>query len=269
MRGHAGDLGIAYFVSVGKKKKAPWFAILQTVISFASLIFILTCPGNSVRTTEEILDWFPQFAHLSLLRKIELGYSSSMNHIMMQPSLVFTLFCVFLLMAVFANSTKTLPRILASVPLAASLLFGFLSPVTSLFFPDLLSICGQMSDIGSGIQLASPLTWIPDIVFTVTLLCVLISLLYAFQKKELALLSCFLILLGLASRVVMGFSPTIWASASRTFTFMFFAFIAVSILLFSSLKNDFPNGKTLTKLPLWGIGIYTVFVAEELLHCLL
>lgn len=252
-----------------RDKKFPWLSALQAVLCGASMLFILTCPGNSARTADEILAWFPEFADLSLLRKIELGYSSTMHQLIMQPDLVFTVFCLFLLIAVLVRKQKLLPRILAVVPLTGSLLFGLLSPVTSLLLPNILRLKEQMLPIGSGIQLAHPGTWLPDIVFTLTLLCIFISLLYAFQNKELAFFACFLVLVGLATRIVMGFSPTVWASGSRTFIFLYFSLIAVSILLFSSLKNDTSLCKPIKVLTLCGIGGCTLFVAEAFMEILL
>lgn len=252
-----------------RNKQFPWFPAVQTLLCGASMLFILTCPGNSARTEDEILSWFPEFSQLSFLRKLELGYSSSMYQFVMQPNLVFTIFCVFLVIAVFIGNKKTAYRVLSCIPLTASLVFGLCYQVAAFFLPAIVGLRKQMSQIGTGIQWTEPLTWLPDIIFTVTLACILFSLWISFSDKKLSFFACYLILVGLASRMVMGFSPTVWASGNRTFIFMYFSFISVSILLFTAFGNRFFKSKKQETLTHVGIGVLTLFLAENLLTCLL
>lgn len=250
-----------------RDKKFPKFPVIQTGICAVALIFILTCPGNSARMEANIAYWFPSFSELSMFRKIELGYSSSLYEFIMKPNLIFTIFGVILTTTVFVNSKKLSYRIISCIPLTASLLFGMLSSseVLSTWFPQLLDLRNKVTAVGTGIQLASPITWVPDIVITLIFFSALISLWGAFENKEEAGLSIFLLLVGLASRMIMGFSPTIWASGDRTFIFMYFSFIAVSILLFTRARENFLKKKTAKIVLALGIGIFSLFIADELL----
>ena len=73
----------------------------------------------------------------------------------------------------------------------------------------------------------------------VILICLVLSILLIFKnlKNNTAIL---VFLVGLASRLIMGFSPTIFASGSRTIIFFEFAMIIASILIWQELvkKND-------------------------------
>lgn len=235
--------GVIFYLVI-QKKKIPAFLIAQTVLCCASLVFILTCPGNSQRTEEEIARWFPSFNELSILRKAELGFSSTMYQLIMQPNIIFAVFCVFLVIAVFTKTEKPSLRTISCIPLASTLVFGLFKDFTATLFPTLLKLRNQINEAGTGFSLTVPRTWLPDIIFVLLLACIFIGLLTVFQKSLTALISCYLIAVGFASRIIMGFSPTIWASSQRTFTLLYFSFIAVSILLFDTFKQQcFENGK--------------------------
>ncbi|NTM20478.1 hypothetical protein HQ712_13785, partial [Enterococcus faecium] len=58
------------------KKNYSYKLLVFSVISFIELIFSLTTPGNSVRATQEVGRWFPQYEHFNFLNKLDLGISS-------------------------------------------------------------------------------------------------------------------------------------------------------------------------------------------------
>ena len=74
------------------------------------------------------------------------------------------------------------------------------------------------------------------------IVCLIMSLLLIFKnlKNNVALL---VFLIGLASRLIMGFSPTIFVSGNRTMIFFEFAMIIGALLIWQELikktdKND-------------------------------
>ena len=62
--------------------------IIQTILVIASLIFILTCPGNSVRTETEIQNTFKDFGMLTVLDKIGVGVTSTMGQIIGKSNII-------------------------------------------------------------------------------------------------------------------------------------------------------------------------------------
>lgn len=46
-----------------------------------------------------------------------------------------------------------------------------------------------------------------------------------------------IIIIGLGTRMIMGFSPTIWASSDRTYLFFWFALIVDTVLIADSKRN--------------------------------
>lgn len=220
-----------------RDKKVYRFVACEVILCLASLIFILTCPGNNIRYTSEIATWFPGFANLSFFTKLEMGYSSTLYHYIMETNLFFSLFCTVLLITVFLTTQNSACRVVSVIPLAASIIMGPFSSVFAEVLPNLTALKGFMTETGTGLQWTRTSYWIPDGLITCVLLCVLASIFLAFKDKKKAALAIYLLLVGLASRWVMGFSPTIWASGTRTFIFTYFSFITVSVMLFQDVTQ--------------------------------
>lgn len=247
-----------------RDKKIPWLFAAQVVLCAASMIFILTCPGNSARTVSEIGRWFPEFAGLSLFQKLEIGYSSSLYEFLMKRNPIFLAFCA-LLAVVGVKHKRISVRVASCIPLGAHLVFGQLPGVFGQVIPHIVGLNGKMTQFGTGFQLTSPTTWLPDIVLTVVVACILIALFFAIEDRILAAFSCVLFLVGFASRVVMGFSPTVWASSTRTFIFMYFSLIGVSIILFNILMQHASTTKKAKTLTLCGIGVFAAIALDGVL----
>ena len=61
-----------------------------------------------------------------------------------------------------------------------------------------------------------------------------------FLKNNIAIL---IYLAGLASRIILGFSPTVFVSQSRTMIFFDFAMITISYIVWEKLSNRIDNEK--------------------------
>lgn len=219
-------------------RKTCGFAIFSLALCASSLIFILTCPGNLARKIAETGKWFPEFANLNLIRKIEMGFSSSLYEFVMKPNFVFIVFCGLLFISVVLKHQKNSYRAIAAIPFVSSIVFGLFGNAVGVIFPGILKIINSMTKIGTGINFSSVKSWIPDLILLLVCLSIIISLVLAFEKKSDSLLVIFILILGFGSRMVMSFSPTIWASGTRTFIFMYFSLIIISVILYNNiLKN--------------------------------
>ena len=66
------------FMIIRDKKIHPYI-IIQDILIIASLVFILTCPGNYVRNNQEIVESFKDIGTLNILDKISLGLTSTIG----------------------------------------------------------------------------------------------------------------------------------------------------------------------------------------------
>ena len=156
----------------------------------------------------------------------------------MQPNLLFTLFCGLIFVGVLVKYNKSLYRWLAFLPLLASLVFGVFSPVLSGIFPFIGQIQGVLTDYGTGLNLSSFKSWVPDLILTGVFLAILVSLFLIFDDKKYAVLSILIVLVGFASRMIMIMTPQIRGAGSRVFIFMYFSLILVAVLLYQVILKS-------------------------------
>ena len=220
-----------------RDKKVNWFLLFGFLLSVLSCIFIVTCPGNFVRRASEVKTWFADFDNIGFFQKLEMGYSSTLFEFAMRPNVVFLVFSVLLFLCVFLKRKKSLLTCVSLVPAASSLLFGFCAGKLGRFFPILARIPSSLTQYGTNPNCEFR-KWVPDILVFLVFLSVVISLYFLFDDKKISWFLIFIILLGFGSRMIMSFSPTIWASSTRTYIFMYMSFVVCA----SYLYNTFLEG---------------------------
>ena len=225
-----------------KNKKIHPFMIIQTILIIASIIFILTCPGNYVRNSEEIVDLFQDFEMLTFLDKLSLGFISTMGVIIKQGNVVFLMLTTLITIYIFSNYKEKLYRIVAIIPLLSILLLSVTKGITDSIFPFLASFRDLITKEQVMLTAANSnnlLNVVPLVFSYINFVCIALSILLIFKnlKNNIAIL---VFLVGLASRIIIGFSPTVFSSAERTMIFFDFSMIIVSILIWQELikKND-------------------------------
>lgn len=221
-----------------KNKKVNPYMIFQTLLAFGSIIFILTCPGNSVRQEDEM--WrFLGYETLSFIDKFVMGFTSTFGRIIATQDLVYTLFTGILAVYVFYNYKDKLYRIIALIPISSMLIFGHFSKITFDIFPQL----GVFFDlfIKEDVLLTpancNKIYFAFPMIFTfINFICIGMSLLLL-TKKFKNNIAVLVYLAGLASRVIMGFTPTVFVSKTRTMIFFDFAMIIISYLIWQELNK--------------------------------
>ena len=80
---------------------------------------------------------------------------------------------------------------------------------------------------------------VPFVFAAGNIICIILSLLLVYKKLD-SNIAVLVFLAGFASRLVMGFSPTVFLSGERTMLFFEFAMIIVSILVWQEIikKTD-------------------------------
>ena len=235
-----------------KNKKIHPYMVVQTILIIASIVFILTCPGNYVRKEEETLELFKDFEMLTFLDKISLGLTSAMGIIIEKRNLVYTIFSLTITMFVWTTYKQKTYRVVSLIPLLTIVFLGITSSVTNTLFP----YFGSFRDfvIEDRVMLTAAnsnnLTNVVPLILAFTnFICLGLSILLIFKnvKNNIAIL---VFLVGLASKVMIGFSPTVFSSAERTTIFFEFSMIIVMFLIWQEFtkkteKNEKKNQKKL------------------------
>ena len=234
-----------------KDKKIHPYMIIQDILIIASLIFILTCPGNYVRNSREIVENFKDIGTLNFLDKVSLGLTSTIGLLVGKGNLVYTLFTFLIMVFIFLNYKENLYRVIALIPFVSSIILKYLMYISYLTFPYLGSLKELL--VEEKVMLtaitSNNLTYtIPLLLAFANIICVCLSLLVIFKnlKNNVPIL---IFLAGLASRLIIGFSPTIWSSKERTMIFFEFAMIIISMLIWQELikKNDKTDKKVVKR----------------------
>ena len=228
-----------------RDKKIHPFMVIQFVVIILSLIFILTCPGNSVRTVKEIKDDFKDMEMLSVLDKFALGLTST-NGLIISGEIETTILMVSLInVYIFTHYKEKLYRIVSMIPLVSIIALGLLvgpenADLFGKVFPFIYSFRILVTSEQVFLTAATSnnlLYALPVIYAFINFICIGLSLTLIFKKLRgnLALL---IYLAGLASRMIMGFSPTVFKSGARTMIFFEFAMISIALLIYQELDKD-------------------------------
>jgi len=239
-------INIVFCIYFIVKKKLNKYSILQSVVSVVFVIYHLTSPGNANRKIFEISYWFPDFNMITTINKIKLGFTNTLANNISTPNLFFTVFCILLCVGVFVKYKDYFYRFIAIIPLSAVLIFGLFNEVFDDILPKLVGLM-NVNDYDfvkvTTFNYLDKKNYIPIILGVIILGCILLSIYLIFENTFMSLLVNIIFLAGFASRMIMIFAPTLYASSTRTFIFMYFSIIVCGIFVFKEILNKMENDK--------------------------
>lgn len=234
--------------------------LLPFSISFCSLIYHLVCPGNYLRKEEHKMTFFPDFDTLSLGTKVEMAYSSTLYALFIEMNILFAMLCLMMvLVAVLEKKRRVIACMVA--PVTVILFFAVLGNSLQYMFPWFKEIKYAVGTTGTEPSFSNPMSLLPLCIITICLVSFLCGLYYLFQDKRVALFQVIIFLAGFASRMIMGLSPTIWLSGHRTFIFLYFCLMVITLFVYQKMY-EYGNVKYLkiVKKSLICAGIYSVII---------
>ncbi len=235
-------LGIVFLVSAVYlilNKRFHWFIVLGFVLCLGSIIFTLTAPGNHLRQQAEIR-WFIDFNYISFVEKLEIGISSTLAHYVFNFNFLFFIFSSLLAIANFSKYKDLLYRVFALIPLVMSMVFGNgFYVIVDRLFPHLATIDTEITQyglitLGNFTRIQS---YIPLFLLLMTAFVILILIYINFGNTWKSTIALGVLILGLISRLILAFSPTIWSSGIRTHFLMITSIIICSIMIFQDLAK--------------------------------
>lgn len=222
-------------------KKVRFLPFIQGIISIGGLLFAYlgNISGDNSRMAREIGRYFPEYGTLNIFEKLELGFSSTFYCMTMKlsfASVAFIAFTIFLAVTVFKSSKNVMLRLTALFPCAFAFVFSVIS-VTPLNNSDFIQFfTGGMQNYKMNKAVYS-FEAVPDIIFVLIAVCVLITVAVLLKDKTEALKAYLILAVGLGTRLIMGFSPTVWASGYRTFAIFIITMIIVAVMIADRYYN--------------------------------
>lgn len=214
------------------EKKEIRYIIINFLVTLVELANFLFCPGNSNRSLEEAADWFPNYGMMDFIDKADIGLFSTLGNIFLENSYLFILIILFILTCLIIRKTNdTKYRMIGSYSFVILVIIGPLREVMWKFFPDLQYLTASIDTQGlvnvsnvKNVLTFFQYSFIMSIMFGVVLSIALVS-----DKIIHFAIDMCILMLGLASRVAIGFSPTVYASSTRTFEMLFICIIMVGV----------------------------------------
>ncbi|MBC3889282.1 hypothetical protein GH810_13255 [Acetobacterium paludosum] len=243
------------------QKNISRYTIFTTIVLIGNLIFILLCPGNTVRDIAEIASQFPEYASFGLLQKMTLSATSFIVTID-QNFIMLTVLGLAWLYS-WKKYQTGVPRIMGILPFVICALIDMarvvvLSPkfacgyklLTGNNITDWISFQGITSGT---LGVYHYLVLAAMTIFVISLMAMTITLFKDSQKLWIAVL---VMGAGIMSRVAMGFSPTVYKSGARTFLFQYIAMAILGLLIYQEFNSSLsPKNQ---KRVIWGLALLAI-----------
>lgn len=250
------------------RRKYDYKLSALSVISLVELIFSLTAPGNTLRAANEINKWFPEYKNFNFLNKLDLGISSFGKPFFLDTNILFLVLFFIIFLLSYKKCQNYYVRILTSLPFFLNLVIFFGNTMKQNFtyvngnkrsmIWASSNLDNHFTKLGTKLSIFYPGTWIVTFIILGLLLCLIIGIYLSFDDKKTAIFLAILMIMGFCSRVIMVFSPTVWASGMRTY---YILFIVVAIIVLTAIKeimkNISPQKKDLLSFNLTMLGIST------------
>ena len=230
---------LIYIIFLYKKKKIDKFVMFQLLLIVISIFVFILCPGNTVRKIDEIEHRYIAYAGFTVFQKVILGLFSTFAFIFEEYHLALIVL-LFLLHFMGSKSTNKFLKINSALPLI--MFFGYKLVPSSLYLKQyFVSFMGQL-DIFYVFTKSNMLIILFVTVFVLSIAINLYFILKNSKSIYVKLTPVIILSVGILSRIMMGFSPTIYASGKRTFVFYYFSLIiCIMLILNEMLKNNKEN----------------------------
>lgn len=233
--------GIYFLVA---RRRWERFYVLMLGCILLSILFTLASPGNNIRYMAEAQRVFPTFQDLNLFQKLEMGFIECSHYYLAagheQVSYLFPMLTGILLMEMASRRQRTgvyiLQFLTALSPFAFYWVIGHLGKYL-LYHNYLTRGLNIIGVLGLNRQLPGEgnfdahLVGLQVITYLFCLGCVALTIFFLHGKSRETILQLLILGTGFLSRVIMGFSPTLYASGDRT------AIFASAAILIVTLRN--------------------------------
>lgn len=223
---------IVYYL---ENKKINKRLLLTLVFLVIMLLFIFLCPGNESRKLSEINSWYPGFVNFNYPKQLLLGILSTLSTVINSTNASIYVFLLLLVLISYKNKENKKLFLISIIPLL----------VLAIFKNCLIDLVNN--PVGEIIKIS--LSPFDNFRFCLTksfalyallLIACAISIVYVLYNtldRRLFIEVMIILLAALASRIIIGFSPTVYASNNRTFVFMYYLIILVDVLLIKEVVN--------------------------------
>lgn len=228
------------------KKKNPYIIILF-LFTVLDLILMLTSKRYEGRTFTETYNRYPVMGMMSFIGKVDLGLFTTIRWIFFGDNVFTISILVLFAIVMFAKYENESLRIISIVPVALCLLFrNMINSNLSLNAYDILiEEFGTSNYALFNVESVYSFNTYIQYIVMFALMALVIYELYLLTDNILQfIIIMFILSAGFGSRMMMAFSPTIFASHLRPFIYLAYMIIIVMIMIYR-INIDKLSNKTI------------------------
>lgn len=239
------------YLLIQKKKISPLF-LIQLLLIVLSLCFILASPGNNYRNSYEMERYFPEFGEMNIVEKILMGFIETFYYYLAggHGNVCYLVagisgILLFLFLTTFNNKKyRNGAGLIITFPFLSYWCFTYLFPyllydINIGRFRRAMAVLSENSKIFGQSEYTQLFIMIQIFIYAIVLICIALSIFFIHGRTQETLLQLIILAAGFSSRVIIGFSPTIYASGDRTALFCSAAILIVTYrnILFGLKQN--------------------------------
>ena len=209
------------------KKTKSFYPLVLGTIAFISVLIISICPGNQIRTTTAIINCSPNWPHWNLIDKMFIAIQTTSAIILNNTYILLIALSLFFAIGLYRKKLS----------FDSILLFSFYAVLIATRF--ICNVKGTIIKPLFSFQPNETNLYFP-VVSSILLFLLHFTALFSFPYLVWRIIGndslpiVVLLLIGIASRLLVGFSPTFLASGNRTMIFYYFSLL-YTIIYFTIL----------------------------------
>lgn len=242
-----------------EKRKLSLFYFLLLGLAAASIVFILTTPGNASRMIQETARFFPGYEYLNVWQKLLMGFIDTGSYYLAaggacRSNFLFALFTGILLAGIWQKRAEKHFLLKALTALFPFLFVWGIGGVGKYWMLTKgfrrggkaigLLCMNRCLPEGAGnfeyfgfIPYSLGEVLLQTSVYLGLMICVAFTIYFLHGKSRETLFELLILGAGLLSRLIIGFSPTIYASGTRTTLFCSAAILIVCLRNLQFFRN--------------------------------
>lgn len=228
-------IGVAVvLISKGKCRSLSMYDALFTSFLICGGAIVLSAPGNILRLRSEILNWMPDFESYNVFYKLSVGIDRISNQINSDGNFLLVICCGISLIFLLTRSDFCFTR----STIISILTFKILTFLLS-FYPESIMTRGLRFS-----AYISPEEWIhPHVFFSylinfLVISSILLTCVAASNTAREAVKISTIMVCGVLSVLMIGFSPTAYASGTRVMFIFDISIVIASVFILTKLTSQ-------------------------------
>lgn len=230
-------------------KKIKPYVIAGLLIVIVSAAIILISPGNAIREADGMGRWFTDYKMLSVIDRFDLGLTSTFNRLVFSGLLIWIIPNIIVLILVWRKGATVLMRAASLLPTGVSAFIILKNTVNEDSYT--YKLISRVSEVTEPVErtglINAATSWqITElcqlVLLSIVITAFMLGAVYVIDDKKKCLLPTISFVFAAAGRVMLGFSPTVWASGRRTFSIMYITICGITAAVidkaFSEKGND-------------------------------